>query len=279
MEIVRLDHFKENVNLTIQISKSFVQTGKRLTCLFTPLKSMSYYSAFLTNFNPNATGVSTTPNNSAGLVAGIPIAAQTKFIKRLQRDLYRQIMTAHYYTHTPLEAIYTIAAKEIQAAKYTAVSSAGAIGVMQLKPLVVSETFWKAKRYKLMPPAVHYYLMSKLGKSKYKFAMKQDQAYRGAIYREYLFDTQFNLIVGSLLLRVLMHEHTESGKVNWAKVFMAYNQGFYVLTRNFRGGLRSKELRNASVTTLHRLAPPEAKKYLADTLGKNGLLYTVKRII
>lgn len=245
---------------------------------------MSFYSNFFANSSLPVTRTAesnATPAADQGgaITSGIPIAAQLQFIRRLQRDLYTHIMTAHYYTQTPVEAIYTIAAKEIQAARYDAVSSAGAIGVMQIKPLVVSETLFKAKRYKLMSPAIYYYLMRTLGQEKYRFAMKQDQSYRGAIYREYLFRTDFNLIIGSLLLRVLMHEHTESGGVNWAKVFMAYNQGFYVLTRNFRGGLRSVQLRNATVNTLHKIAPPEAKKYLADTLGRNGLLYTVKKTI
>lgn len=228
-----------------------------------------------------------------------------QFASKLQRDLGVYMRQASVLTGAPETLILATAIKEIQAKPYTSISGAGAVGVMQLKPLVVMDTIAKARTYNILDGNNVAFLKRKLGKNfdlvwleseslgyndlvasvyvvKWNAQNKPAKTrLRGGLnlFKSLLLDHEFNIYIGALMLRVLSIEHTDQDQINVAKVMLGYNQGYYALQKSskLKGGITNAKFNNIDADSLYRVSPPEGKLYLRDTIGRNGIIQTLQQ--
>lgn len=77
-----------------------------------------------------------------------------------------------------------------------------------------------------------------------------------------MFDAEFNILVGSIMLKLLIDQETTGGITNLAKVIIRYNKGYFY---KFKATTYTGVLNSFSKGT-------EPHSYLLKVLGKNGLL-------
>lgn len=237
------------------------------------------------------------------LVSSITQTDILAFAGKIQRDLGPYIRQASLLTGVPETLILATAIKEIQNKPYSSVSGAGAVGVMQIKPLVVMDTIAKARMRNILDGDNVAFLKKKLGQN-FDLVWLESEALgyndlaasvyvvswnaqnkpaktriRGGrnIFKSLLLDPEFNLYLGALVLRVLSIEHTYQDQINVAKVMLGYNQGYYALQKSskLKGGITNKKFDKIDADSLFRLAPFEGKLYLRDTIGRNGIIQTL----
>lgn len=89
------------------------------------------------------------------------------------------------------------------------------------------------------------------------------------ITKDDLLKPEFNILVGSILLKQLVDEFTENGKVRMDKVITIYNGG------RFSSASKKVIKHTGSTSQLLSALPKETSAYIVKLLGTNGLLDTL----
>lgn len=148
------------------------------------------------------------------------------------------------------------------AGKADARSSAGALGLMQLKPETAEDLLWLANRKGLLgeelKSRLNALLTGKLAIILNRSNLSELPAFR--IPRLILMLPEVSILLGSLLLALLLKESAErDGQVRLDKVITRYNQGYFYKPKG-------------SVDQVVATAPKEAAGYVLKLVGINSTL-------
>jgi soluble lytic murein transglycosylase-like protein len=151
------------------------------------------------------------------------------------------------------------------------VSSAGAIGLMQLKTQTAHDTLVQENNFKRLSTAEKNILKKQLGKrldailaQKYLGQkLKVNNYSANVITKGDLLNPAFNILVGSIYLGLLIDQHEEKGTLRLDKVILRYNQGYFYKPK---GNTITETLKSAKQRS------EEAYAYVLKVVGKNGLL-------
>lgn len=162
--------------------------------------------------------------------------------------------------------------------KPDAVSSAGAIGVMQLKPEGASDILVIENTKKRLSPEESQILSKNIGKRftdgilKMKFLgdKKTVDGVTSAVWitKTDLLKPSLNILIGSIYIGILIDESSQNGKVDLHKVVIRYNKGYFA---DGKGKDIPDTVDQALVNT-----NTESKNYILKFLGKNGTLDTMQ---
>ncbi len=151
------------------------------------------------------------------------------------------------------------------------VSSAGAVGLMQLIPSSASDILVlenKANRLNEQEKAI---LTKHLGKRFTDGILKMK--YLGNkvtvdgitdsvwVKKEDLFNPELNILIGAIYLGLLIDEETDKTNLRLDRVVLRYNRGYF-----------SKIDKSLDLTKLATNSPTESKNYIYKLLGTNGTL-------
>jgi hypothetical protein len=131
-----------------------------------------------------------------------------------------------------------------------AISAAGAVGLMQVKPATAPGIIHLYKKEGLLSIALQQQLRPHLG------------AILDCIMRQRYMDQlkpEFNIVLGSMLLNLLCHQHLENGQLRLDKVIARYNRGYFYKPKG-------------TAQELLASAPAETKAYILKLVGINSTL-------
>jgi soluble lytic murein transglycosylase-like protein len=160
--------------------------------------------------------------------------------------------------------------------KVDAISSAGAIGIMQLMTTSASDILVMEKNKGRLSESEKAVLSTNLGKRFTEGIMKMrflgdKKTVDGVtsatwITKADLLKPSLNILIGSIYLSLLIDESTRNGKVDLHKVVVRYNRGY------FSDGRGSKIPESVNEALLTSSMPTESKNYILKFVGKNGTL-------
>ncbi len=144
-----------------------------------------------------------------------------------------------------------------------------ATGLMQLSPATASDTIIKEKGLGRLDTREATVLKKYLG-TRYslveKVKPKQTSIGKTFVTNKDLLIPTFNILVGTMLLKQLIDEFTEGGKVRMDKVVVIYNGGRY-------GSVAKKVIPFKGTTEqMLPILPKETSNYIVKLLGNNGVL-------
>ena len=145
-----------------------------------------------------------------------------------------------------------------------------AVGLMQLSPATASDTLVKEKGLgRLSAPETE--LLKKYLGSRYTLIEgvkpKQTSLGKTFITKKDLLIPEFNVLIGTVLLKQLMDEFTEpNGKIRMDKVVVIYNGGRY--GKIAKKVIESKE----GIEQIVKIVPKETSSYILKLLGTDGVL-------
>ena len=205
---------------------------------------------------------------AAGLVSSAAMAEVVGTIRRVSSDLQAQIARAVQLTGTPAWIIEAISAHEIRYKPYTFINpSVHATGPMQMTPTTMFDVYFFVMKMGLETPALKQYMQGVLGDKFPAFIKLAKNRKADASYGRFLLDSQFNVVMGALLLRCLMNLFTQGGNLDLAKLALGYNRGIGYATTKMIG----PNLANATPQQLIDTAPSsEARAYIKDMVGTGG---------
>lgn len=158
------------------------------------------------------------------------------------------------------------------AGKSSAISSANAIGLMQVTPDTATGCIFYEKKHNRLQEPEKNILQKYLGVDRLDCILKMKYFSQPlpcnnnngrVVTKDDLLKPEFNILVGSILLGQLIDIHTTLGKVRMDKVVIQYNRGFF-----------HKPIGNTIEETLNS-EPTETKNYVYKLMGVNGLLSIV----
>lgn len=144
-----------------------------------------------------------------------------------------------------------------------------ATGLMQLNGATASDTLVFEKGAGRLDKGEIEILKKYLG-SRYslleKVKPKQRSIGKTFVTNADLFKPEFNVLVGSILLKQLTDEFTENGKIRFDKVITVYNGGRY-------GKAAKKVIAfKGSIDEMLSFVPKETSNYIKKLVGTNGVL-------
>ena len=189
---------------------------------------------------------------------------------KIARKYRKEIQQAEHLTKVPGAIILSIIFAE-SAGDENIVSTAGAVGLMQLKLQTAHDTLVQENNLKRLSTTEKTILKKHLGSrlasilsQKYLGQKLQSNNYTGnVITKSDLLIPEFNILVGSIYLGLLIDQHEEKGILRLDKVILRYNQGYFYEPKgnNINETLSSVKIRSK-----------EAYDYVLKVVGKNGLL-------
>lgn len=188
----------------------------------------------------------------------------------IAKRFYHSIRLAEQLTKVPGAIILSIIFAE-SAGDENVISSAGAVGLMQLKPQTAHDTLVQENNFKRLSVAEKNIIKKHLGarldsilSQKYLGQKLKSNNYSGnVITKADLLNPEFNILVGSIYLGLLIDQHEEKGALRLDKVILRYNQGYFYKPK---GETVKETLVNAKKRS------EEAYSYVLKVVGKNGLL-------
>ncbi len=188
----------------------------------------------------------------------------------IAKRFYNSIRLAEQLTKVPGAIILSIIFAE-SAGDENVISSAGAVGLMQLKPQTAHDTLVQENIFKRLSVAEKNIIKKHLGarldsilSQKYLGQKLKSNNYSGnVITKSDLLNPEFNILVGSIYLGLLIDQHEEKGVLRLDKVILRYNQGYFYKPK---GETVKETLVNAKKRS------EEAYSYVLKVVGKNGLL-------
>jgi soluble lytic murein transglycosylase-like protein len=193
-------------------------------------------------------------------------------IETIGKKYYREIKLAETLTKVPGAIILAIIFTE-SAGNPGIISSAGAVGLMQLKLQAGNDVIHLENKAKRLTAVEINVLKKHLGtrlngplKQKYLSHKIKENNYSGnVITRADLMKPELNILLGAMLLGILIDQHYEQGILRLDKALVRYNQGYF-----FKPGAGTVEQVLDRVKGRSR----EAYLYIIKVVGKNGLLET-----
>lgn len=188
----------------------------------------------------------------------------------IAKRFYKSIRLVEQLTKVPGAIILSIIFAE-SAGDEKVISSAGAVGLMQLKPQTAHDTLVQENNFKRLSTAEKNILKKQLGArldsilaQKYLGQKLKSNNYSGnVITKTDLLNPEFNILVGSIYLGLLIDQHEEKGTLRLDKVVLRYNQGYFYKPK---GNTVKETLVSAKKRS------EEAYAYVLKVVGKNGLL-------
>jgi len=153
----------------------------------------------------------------------------------------------------------------------TLVSSAGAVGLMQIKPQGANDTIFLENKYGRLSTVEKETLRELIGENRLAAILKQkylghkirENDFKGnVITRDDLKNSRFNVLIGSMLLGLLIDQHTQNGVVRLDKAIIRYGQGYFFKPVGDTVEQTLESIRNRK----------EIYNAVLKILGKNGLI-------
>ncbi len=197
----------------------------------------------------------------------IPVIKNT--MAKIAQTYFAEIQQAETLTRVSSAIINAVIFTESKGNK-TIVSSAGAIGLMQLKPQSANDSIFLANKQKRLSEQEKQVLRKTLGnrldaifKQAYCSHKIKENNFKGnVVTASDLQNPAFNILCGAILLGLLIDQHNENGKLRLDKVLIRYNRGYFYKPKG-----------NTPTETLTQVkGNKEAYNYVLKVLGKNGLL-------
>lgn len=193
-------------------------------------------------------------------------------LQNIRKTYKSYIEGAAYLTNVPAEIITGVIFIE-SAGNKNVLSSAGAVGLMQLKPLTANDTIWiensKKRLSNMEKTVIRKFIGNRLDailSMKYLNHKLKINGYTGnVITKNDLLQPYFNILVGAIYLGLLIDQSTAKDNLRIENVMLRYNQGYFF---NPKGNNFTETLANVKSRT-------EAYNYLLKMLGKNGIMETV----
>ncbi|MCF8284665.1 MAG: transglycosylase SLT domain-containing protein [Sphingobacteriales bacterium] len=188
----------------------------------------------------------------------------------IAKRYYSAIRLTERLTKVPGAIILSIIFAE-SAGYDIAISSSGAVGLMQLKPQTAHDTLVQENNFKRLSTTEKNILKKQLGArldsilaQQYLGQKLKSNNYSGnVITKADLLNPEFNILVGSIYLGLLIDQHEENGTLRLDKVVLRYNQGYFYKPK---GNTVKETLVSAKKRS------EEAYAYVLKVVGKNGLL-------
>lgn len=190
-----------------------------------------------------------------------------KKVDKIVNQYGQLISNASMLTNIPKELIVSFIFIE-SGGDPNAKSSAGAIGLMQVKPESANDMIFLENKKKRLSEAEKSVLRKTLGtrldcilKMKYLGHKLPCNNNTGVVVTvKDLLNPEFNILVGCIYLGILIDQHTEGGQVRLDKIVYRYNKGYY------------SKLKDDTIDNIVAKANEETKNYILKLAGKNGLL-------
>ena len=180
----------------------------------------------------------------------------------IKQQYAAQIAQAAMLTGVPADLINSVIFLE-SAGKANAKSGAGAAGLMQVTPDTAGGVIFLTRKAGTLTADLRALLISMLG---VRIANIEKQHYMNeavkgntAVTTAELFNPTLNILIGSMLLALLITQHTENGVVRLDKVITRYNKGYFYKPKGTVAELL------ASVTG-------ETKTYILKLVGINSTM-------
>ena len=205
--------------------------------------------------------------------AGTAIAANKAKMASIGKKYARELEQASTLTNVPLPLLLAVTFTE-SAGQPQIVSSAGAVGLMQLKPQTANDVIFLENQAGRLSAAETAILKKHLGarlngplKQKYLSHKIRENNFSGnALTRTDLQTPELNLLLGAMLLGILIDQHREGNALRLDKALVRYNRGYF-----FK--LPSTDVEKTLDFVKGKSG--EAYAYALKVIGRNGLLETV----
>jgi len=144
-----------------------------------------------------------------------------------------------------------------------------ATGLMQVTPNTVWEIIakWQVMtKSPLSEKAKSFFNKAIPSSKKYNPNKLPSAAERSEIRKALQNNPQFNIAIGTAILRWLLEAFKDGDVASLNKVMVSYNAGYYSMRNKVKGKLSTSQLLN------NKSIPLESRAYLLKMLGVNGLL-------
>ena len=193
-------------------------------------------------------------------------------LQNIRRTYSQWIEGAAYLCNVPSEIITAIIFLE-SGGKPALVSSAGAVGLMQLKPFTANDTIWlensKNRLTSLEKTLIRKYIgirLDALLQMKYLNHKLKVNNYSGnVISKNDLTHPYFNVLIGTMLIGLLIDQATTNDQLKFENALLRYNQGYFFVPKG----------NNIHETMAFLKGRTEAYNYVLKMVGKNGLMETI----
>lgn len=202
-----------------------------------------------------------------------PDSAVSQIRKKIAEiyDAYKgDIDLAVKLANIPKSLILSIIFTESRGIK-SLVSTAGAVGLMQMKPQAANDAIFLENKYGRLSTIEKEYLRELIGDKRLVAILKQkylghkikENDYTGNVITQTdLTNSRFNILTGTLLLGLLIDQHTKNGIVRLDKAIIRYGQGYFF-----------KPIGETIEETLESIkGRKEVYNAVLKILGKNGLI-------
>ena len=202
-----------------------------------------------------------------------PDSAVSQIRKKIAEiyDAYKgDIDLAVKLANIPKSLILSIIFTESRGIK-SLVSTAGAVGLMQMKPQAANDAIFLENKYGRLSTIEKEYLRELIGDKRLVAILKQkylghkikENDYTGNVITQTdLTNSRFNILAGTLLLGLLIDQHTKNGIVRLDKAIIRYGQGYFF-----------KPIGDTIEETLESIkGRKEVYNAVLKILGKNGLI-------
>jgi soluble lytic murein transglycosylase-like protein len=150
------------------------------------------------------------------------------------------------------------------------ISSAGAVGLMQIAPISATDIVWQEANQKRLNSFERNMLIKYIGAP--AMACIEGMQYRSQkracngntgflITKQHLLNPELNILIGAIYIGILIDEESSGGQVRLDRVVVRYNRGYF-----------NKKGLSGSITDILANMNNESRSYIVKLLGKNGLL-------
>jgi hypothetical protein len=197
---------------------------------------------------------------------------QREILQRVRSEWSKEIGKAVELARVHVDILAAVCAAESQGIQ-SAVSKAGAVGLMQIKPATASDCLWYENNRRRMSLAEQDYWATRIPEEWKRILEMKHMGHKlpsnkntgVCISKETLLNSELNMVIGATFLGQLLDQETDkrTGAISIARVLWRYNQGYF----SRPSGKSPQE-----VLSYARGKSPEAYKYILKIAGKNGLL-------
>jgi soluble lytic murein transglycosylase-like protein len=213
------------------------------------------------------------PMTQRAFYPGTAISANKARMESIGKKYARELEQASMLTNVPLPLLLAVTFTE-SAGQAQIVSSAGAVGLMQLKPQTANDVIFLESQAGRLSSQELNVLRRHLGKrldgplkQKYLSHKIRENNFSGnALTRTDLQTPELNLLLGAMLLGILIDQHREGASLRLDKALVRYNRGYF-----FK--LPSTDVERTLDFVKGKSG--EAYAYALKVIGRNGLLETV----
>jgi len=196
------------------------------------------------------------------------ITANTALLKKIVSTYSRQINTWGEEFEIDNSIIASFIATE-SGGKNSPPNKFDATGLMQVTPNAVWETIakWRVMVDSPLSEKAKSFFNKVIPSSKnYSPNKLPTSAIRSEILLALQKNPEFNIAIGTALLRWLLEAFKDGNTTHLNKVMVSYNAGYYSMRNKVKGKLTTAELLN------NKSIPFESRAYLLKMLGINGFL-------